>query len=169
MPAGDVLVKDGRVENAFVYVKDGLGDRVFAAPAEPVTIDQRGCLYHPRVTGAVTCQEIVFLNSDPLLHNVHGTPHDSRAWNFSMGVQGSRRSIRVDKPEVAVEVRCDVHPWMRAYIGVVDHPYFAVTGRRRELHPARRAARRLRRRQLARALRDARNPGDPRCRKGAPR
>lgn len=128
VPAGDVLVKDGRVENAFVYVKEGLGDRVFAAPAEPVTIDQRGCLYHPRVTGAVTCQEIVFLNSDPLLHNVHGTPHDSRAWNFSMGVQGSRRSIRVDKPEVAVEVRCDVHPWMRAFIGVVDHPYFAVTG-----------------------------------------
>jgi hypothetical protein len=126
--AGDVLVRDGRLANAFVYVKEGLGDRTFAIPTEPVTIDQRGCVYVPRVTGAVTCQPIEFLNSDPTLHNVHGTPVQSSGWNFSMGVQGSRRTVRIPSPEIMVEVRCDVHPWMRAWVGVLDHPYFAVSG-----------------------------------------
>ena len=125
---GDALVHGGRVENAFVYLKEGLGNRVFAVPAEPVVIDQSGCLYQPRVAGAQTCQPITFRNSDGVLHNVHGTPTVSSQWNFSMAVQGSTRTVRIPKPEVAVEVRCDVHPWMRAYVGVVAHPYFAVTG-----------------------------------------
>ena len=128
VPAGDALVHDGRVENVFVYVKEGLAGRVFAVPKEPITIDQKGCIYHPHVAGAQVGQSITFVNSDPLLHNVHGTPAQSSPWNFGMGVQGSRRSITIAKPEVMVDVRCDVHPWMRAYIGVVDHPYFAVTG-----------------------------------------
>jgi hypothetical protein len=128
VPAGDVLVHDGKLENVFVWVKEGLGDRVFAPPDTPVTVDQRGCVYVPHVAGVQTCQEVVFLNSDPLLHNVHGTPARSASWNFSMGVQGSRRAVRLSEPEVPVEVRCDVHPWMRAYLGVVSHPYFAVTG-----------------------------------------
>ncbi len=126
--AGDALVRDGRVENAFVYVKDGLGDRIFAVPEEPVVIDQVGCLYRPHVGGAQTCQPITFRNSDGLLHNVHGTPTVSSQWNFSMAVQGSTRTVRIPRPEVAVEMRCDVHPWMRAYVGVLGHPYFAVTG-----------------------------------------
>jgi plastocyanin len=126
--AGDVLVHDGRVENAYVYVKDGLGERVFAVPAEPVVIDQVGCVYRPHVAAAQTCQPITFKNSDTFLHNVHGTPTVSSQWNFSMGVQGSTRTVRIPKPEVPVEVRCDVHPWMRAYVAVSAHPYFAVTG-----------------------------------------
>ncbi len=125
---GDALVHDGHVENAFVYIADGLGERTFAVPTEPVTIDQRGCMYAPHVAGAQTCQPVVFVNSDAILHNVHGSPAHSAAWNFSMGVQGSRRTIQVGKPEVMVDVRCDVHPWMLAYLGVLDHPYFAVTG-----------------------------------------
>jgi hypothetical protein len=124
----DALVHDGRLENAFVYLKDGLGDRVFAAPAEAVLIDQVGCLYQPHVIGAQTCQPVTFRNGDGVLHNVHGTPTVSSQWNFSMAVQGSTRTLRIPKPEVAVEVRCDVHPWMRSYVGVVAHPYFAVTG-----------------------------------------
>jgi plastocyanin len=123
-----VLVDNGRLANAFVYVSDGLGGRTFAVPDAPVTIDQRGCLYAPRVLGAQTCQPIRFVNSDPFLHNVHGTPGRSPAWNFGMSVRGSERTIRLEEPEVMVQVRCDVHPWMRAYIGVLDHPYFAVTG-----------------------------------------
>jgi len=126
--AGDALVHDGKVENVFVYVKDGLAGRVFAVPTEPVTIDQKGCVYHPHVAGAQVDQPVTFVNSDPVLHNVHGTPDDSSPWNFGMGVQGSRRSVKVAKPDVMVDVRCDVHPWMHAFIGVVDHPYFAVTG-----------------------------------------
>jgi plastocyanin len=128
VPTGDVVVHDGRVENAYVYIKDGLGERVFAAPAEPVVIDQVGCVYRPHVVGVQTCQPITFKNSDSFLHNVHGTPTVSSQWNFSMGVQGSTRTVRIPKPEVPVEVRCDVHPWMRAYVAVSAHPYFAVTG-----------------------------------------
>jgi plastocyanin len=128
VPSGDALVHGDRVENAFVYLKEGLGDRVFPVPAAPVTIDQQGCLYRPRVTGAQVCQPVVFLNSDPTAHNVHGTPQQSSSWNFSMGVKGSERTTRVDKPEVMVSVRCDVHPWMQGWLGVLDHPYFAVTG-----------------------------------------
>jgi hypothetical protein len=128
VPAGDVLVRDGLVENAFVYVKDGLGDISFPVPAEPVTIDQRGCIYHPHVAGTLTHQAIRFLNSDALLHNVHGKPARSSGWNFGMSVQGSERTVRVGAPEVMVRMRCDVHPWMQAYVGVLDHPYFQVTG-----------------------------------------
>jgi hypothetical protein len=126
--SGDAVVHDGKVENAFVYIKDGLGDRVFAVPETPVVLDQSGCIYRPRVVGAQTCQPIEFVNSDPLLHNVHGAPGHSSPWNFGMAVKGSKRAVKIDTAEVPVNVRCDVHPWMRAYVGVVDHPYFAVTG-----------------------------------------
>ena len=126
--AGDALVHDGKVENAFVYVKDGLGARTFAVPETPVTIDQVGCLYEPHVAGAQTCQPIEFVNDDPTLHNVHGTPGRSAPWNFGMALQGSKRRIRVENPEVMIPVTCDVHPWMRGYLGVLPHPYFAVTG-----------------------------------------
>ena len=126
--AGDVLVRDGLVENAFVWVKDGLGDRGFPLPTDPVTIDQQGCLYRPHVVGAEVGQPIVFQNSDSVLHNVHGTPTVAAAWNFTMSVKGGQRTLRLNKPEVMVSVRCDVHPWMQGWIGVVDHPYFFVTG-----------------------------------------
>jgi hypothetical protein len=110
---GDALVHDGKLENVFVYLKEGLGDRVFAVLTEPVVIDQSGCLYRPRVAGAQTCQPITFRNSDGFLHNVPA-PTGSSQWNFSMAVQGSMRTVRIAKPEIAVQVRCDVHPWMRA-------------------------------------------------------
>jgi plastocyanin len=127
VPTGDLLVHDGKVHNAFVYVQDGLGDRVFAVPDTPVEIDQKGCLYAPRVAGAQVDQAVRYVNSDALLHNVHGTPKDSSAWNVSLPRQGAERQIRVDHPEVMVSVRCDLHPWMQGWLGVVDHPYFAVT------------------------------------------
>jgi len=126
--SGDALVRDGLIENAFVYLKEGLGDRTFAVPEGPVVLDQAGCIYEPHVAGAQTCQPIEFRNSDDFLHNVHGTPAESTGWNFAMSTRRGTRTVRVEKPEVMVQVRCDVHPWMRAYLGVLDHPYFAVTG-----------------------------------------
>lgn len=127
-PAGDMLVANGKVENAFVYVKDGLGNRVFAVPQQPVVIDQQRCIYVPRVVGAQVDQAIEFHNGDAFLHNVHGSPKDSRGWNVALSRQGAERMIRVNRPEVMVSVRCDLHPWMQGWIGVVDHPYFGVTG-----------------------------------------
>ena len=123
----EVEVADGRVAQVFVYVARGLEDRVFAMPAEPVVIDQRGCTYAPRVAGVRTGQSIEFVNSDDTLHNVHGMPRASAAWNFGMAFQGTRRKLTIAHPEVMVPIGCNVHPWMRAYLGVVDHPYFAVT------------------------------------------
>jgi plastocyanin len=128
VPTGDALVKDGRVENAFVWIKDGLGNRVFPLPSAPVVIDQKGCVFTPRVAGAQTGQPIHFVNSDPMLHNVHSTPSEAKGWNISLSKQGVQREVRVAKPEVMIPMKCDVHPWMRGYVGVLDHPYFAVSG-----------------------------------------
>jgi plastocyanin len=128
VPAGDVLVTDGKVQNAFVYIKQGLGDRVFAVPTDPVVIDQQGCLYVPRVAGAQVFQPIEFRNSDAMLHNVHGMPKNSRSWNVTLPRQGVQRTITVDRPEVMITVRCDLHPWMQGWLGVLDHPYFGVSG-----------------------------------------
>jgi len=126
--ADDILVTNGKLQNALVYVKEGLGDRIFAVPPEAVVIDQKGCIFVPRVAGVQVDQPLKFLNSDPLAHNVHGFAQKAQAWNISLSVKGTSRTIRVNKPEVVIEVKCDIHPWMRAYIGVFDHPYFAVSG-----------------------------------------
>ncbi len=128
VPAGDILVKDGKVQNAVVYVKEGLGERGFAPPATEVVIDQKGCLFDPRIAVVQTGQPVRFLNSDPLPHNVHGLPDKSSPWNFSLGVKGAARTVTVDEPEHFITIKCDIHPWMRGYLGVFDHPYFAITG-----------------------------------------
>jgi plastocyanin len=130
-PAGlalsDVREQDGQLADVFVYIAHGLEDRVFAVPDTPVVVDQRDCLYTPRVVGAQVGQPIAFVNSDDTLHNVHGEPTASAPWNFGLGVQGARRTITIDHAEVPVPVRCDVHPWMHAALAVVAHPYYAVT------------------------------------------
>ena len=85
-------------------------------------------MYVPHVAGAQVDQTIEFHNSDAFLHNVHGSPKDSRGWNVALSRQGAERKITVDHPEVMISVRCDLHPWMQGWLGVVDHPYFGVTG-----------------------------------------
>ncbi|NOT55325.1 MAG: hypothetical protein HOP18_12020 [Deltaproteobacteria bacterium] len=127
-PAGDVLVADGKLQNAMVYIKDGLGNWAFAVPTEPATMDQKGCVFIPRVLGAQIGQPLKFLNSDPMAHNVHGFAQKASPWNISLSVKGTSRSVKVDKPESMIEIKCDIHPWMRAYLGVFDHPYFALSG-----------------------------------------
>lgn len=101
---------------------------MFAVPTEPKTIDQKGCVFLPRIAGAQADQPLRLLNSDPMAHNVHGLPKNSRQWNFSLGVKGAARTMTVDKPEAMIEIKCDIHPWMRAYLGIFDHPYFALSG-----------------------------------------
>jgi plastocyanin len=124
-----IAVSDGRLANAVVYIKSGLGDRAFAAPAEPVIIDQKGCLYDPRVVAVMVGQPLQFRNSDQEAHNVHGRPTTVDAWNFLMSRPGSTRDVVFDRPEVGIPIGCDVHPWMRAYASVFASPYFGVTPR----------------------------------------
>ncbi len=117
----------GGLAGVFVYLSAGVAPGSRAVPDEPVVLDQRGCMYEPRVVGVRVGQEIEFRNSDSTLHNVHAMPESSRSFNLGMPRKGMTTRRRFSKPEVLVRVKCDVHPWMEAYVGVLEHPYFAVT------------------------------------------
>ncbi len=126
----DVLVLGPAKElgNVFVYVKSGLPDAQWAPPSTPVTIDQNGCLYQPHVVGVVAGQKLNFLNSDGLLHNVHALPQVNQEFNIAMPAERKSADHQFDQPEAVFRVKCDVHPWMNAYVGVLKHPFFAVSG-----------------------------------------
>ncbi len=122
-----VVGDNGGLQWVFVRVSDGLPDRQWSAPSGPVVLDQQGCRYHPHMLGVRTGQTIQIKNSDGLLHNINADPGEQRGFNISQPTNmTTERSFA--QPEVMIPVRCDVHGWMEAYIGVQDHPYFAVTG-----------------------------------------
>lgn len=114
--------------NAFVYVTSGLERYRFQPSAEPAVLDQRGCRYVPRVVGVMTGQPLEVRNSDPLLHNVRGEAAVNQPFNMGQPVQGTRFTRTFTTREVMVPLSCDVHAWMNAYIGVLEHPFYAVTG-----------------------------------------
>jgi plastocyanin len=120
-------VDNGKLANVFVYVKDGLGNYAYDPPAGGVTIDQKNCRYHPHVFGIRTGQELTILNSDPTLHNIHALPKDNKEFNTGQPIQGMKTVQKFANKEVMVPFKCDVHGWMNAYVGVLDHPFFAVT------------------------------------------
>ena len=128
--AEDIVVGDGgALQNVFVYVKEGVSGN-FPAKTEPAVIDQKGCLYAPRVVGLQVGQPLKFLNSDPTLHNVHGMPKINAPWNYAMPKFVKQKENKdLTKPEVMISVKCDVHPWMAGYVGVLSHPFFATTGK----------------------------------------
>lgn len=126
----DVVVNsDGTLQYAFVYVKDGLGNRTFDAPKTPVSLDQNGCIYEPHVVGVQTNQAIDVKNSDPTTHNIHPMPKANREWNESQSPKSADLNKSFAREEIMIPVKCNIHPWMRSYIGVVRHPFFAVTGK----------------------------------------
>ena len=120
-------VKDGKLANVFVYVKDGLGNYVFDTPTTPVTIDQKNCRYHPHVFGIRVGEPLEIVNSDGTLHNIHAMPKTNSEFNTGQPIQGMKTMHTFDKKEVMVPFKCDVHGWMNAYVGVMDNPYYAVT------------------------------------------
>jgi plastocyanin len=127
--AEDVVVNGNHtLKNAFVWVKTGLPEGTWLVPAAPAVLDQNGCVYSPRVLGVIVNQPVRFENSDPTNHNIHPLPRVNREWNESQPPQSEAKVKQFDKIEVMVPVKCNLHPWMRAYIGVVNHPFFAVTG-----------------------------------------
>jgi plastocyanin len=123
-----VVNRNGTLRNAFVYLKSGLEGKAFAPPAATVTIDQKGCWFAPRVLGIQTGQLLTVTNSDPVTHNIHPLAQVNREWNHSQAPEEAPFTRKFLSPEVMVRVKCNVHRWMRAWIGVLDHPYFAVTG-----------------------------------------
>jgi hypothetical protein len=121
-----VEVKDGGVKDVLVYVKSGLTG-TYPAPTEAVTLDQEGCTYHPTMVAVQANQPIKITNSDETLHNIHPRPTVNQEFNIGQPRKGMESTKSFDKKELMIPVGCDVHPWMRSYITVLDHPFFAVT------------------------------------------
>jgi plastocyanin len=123
-----LIGSNGALQNVFVYVKDGLDPAYsFALPTAPVVMDQRGCRYAPRIFGVRAGQPVEIVNGDATIHNVHALPMANREFNMGEPVQGMRMTRTFTVPEVMVRFKCDVHGWMTAYVGVMAHPFFAVT------------------------------------------
>ena len=122
-----VLNPNGTLANVFVYVKQGLDGKTFEPSKEPVLIDQKGCRFGPRVLGIQTGQPLNVVNSDPVTHNIHPLAQVNRAWNQSQDPQTEPLKRRFLQREVMIKVKCNIHSWMRAWIGAVEHPYFAVS------------------------------------------
>jgi hypothetical protein len=118
---------NGTLKDVFIYVKKGLEGKKFPTPTQKVTIDQQGCSYHPHIFGMMAKQPLEIINSDNTLHNIHALPKSSSPFNLAQLNQGTHMTKTFDKSEVMVKIKCDVHGWMSAYVGVLDHPFYAVS------------------------------------------
>ena len=105
--AENVVIAGGDLANVFVYVKEGLGNRTFAPPSEPVVLDQTGCRYHPHVLGVMAGQTVKIVNSDPTTHNIHPTPKDNREWNESQAPQAPALEKSFAREEIMLPVKCN--------------------------------------------------------------
>lgn len=128
-----VDVQDGAVNDngtlpyAFVYVKQGAEKYAFPIPRQPATIDQDGCMYKPHVLGIMVGQDLHVVTSDNTTHNIHAMPKINEEWDESQPPGAAPIDKKFTKPEIMVPVKCNQHPWMRAYIGVTSNPLFSVT------------------------------------------
>ena len=130
-----VVVKDGKLANVFVYIKDGttadgtkVGDYTYPTPSAAVTLDQKGCQYVPHVLGLQINQKLTITNSDATQHNIHPTPKVNQEWNETQPNGSAPLEKKFTRAEVLIPVKCNQHPWMKSYVGVLKHPFFAVSG-----------------------------------------
>jgi len=123
-----VLGNGNTMANIMVWVSKGLpAGKTWPAPKTPVVLDQHGCQYLPHVTGIMVGQPYRILNSDGILHNIHTLPKVNPSFNRGQPATVKEMTTTFPKPEAIFQVKCDVHPWMSAYIGVYTHPFFSVT------------------------------------------
>jgi plastocyanin len=123
-----VLNTNGTLANSFVWLKQGVADGRWKPLTNTVVIDQQGCMYKPHVVGVMVGQPVEFRNSDDTNHNIHPMPMKNQEWNESEPPKDRGKVKTFEKEEVMIPVKCNIHPWMRAFVGVVRHPFFAVTG-----------------------------------------
>lgn len=130
----DTMVKDGKLANVLVYIKDGtladgskIADWGFDTPTEALTLNQDGCHYKPHVSAVMVNQKLNITNSDPTQHNIHFTPKNNPDWNQSQPNGAAPLSHSFAHSEILVPVKCNQHPWMKAYVAVLKHPFFAVS------------------------------------------
>lgn len=117
----------GNLQNVIVFVAEGLGDWTFDARSPSAVVEQKGCMYLPHVLAIRANQPLQIVNDDPTSHNIHPLPANNREWNKAEP-PGSKMQETFAREEIAIPVKCHVHPWMRGYIAGFKHPYFAVTG-----------------------------------------
>ena len=123
-----VLGPNSAMGNIIVWVSKGLpAGKTYPAPSAPVVLNQDGCVYTPHVMGIMVGQTYRILNSDGILHNIHTLPKINPAFNRGQPATVKEMTTTFPKPENMFQVKCDVHPWMSAYIGVFTHPFFSVT------------------------------------------
>ncbi|MGA9884905.1 MAG: carboxypeptidase regulatory-like domain-containing protein [Candidatus Acidiferrales bacterium] len=128
VPPEVVTGANGALANVVVYVKSGLGNYRYPALQTPVVLDQKNCMYTPHVLAVMVGQPFSVANSDPTMHNVHVMARHNRQWSSSQPVGSAALKSTFERPEFAIPVLCNIHPWMRAYVFAFDQPYFAVTG-----------------------------------------
>ncbi|HEX7176641.1 MAG TPA: hypothetical protein VF240_15355 [Pyrinomonadaceae bacterium] len=131
----DMVVADGKLQNAFVYISEGKlteGNKALSglgfAAGQPAVLDQQGCQYRPHVIGVMTRQKVNITNSDQTAHNVNVQATKNDKLNPSQPASSPPIVAEFKRPETLIPVKCNQHPWMKAYIGVLGHPFFAVTG-----------------------------------------
>ncbi len=124
-----IVAAGGKLANVYVYVKDGLGNTIYAAPSTPAVLDQKGCRYVPHVLAAMAGQAVEFRNSDPTMHNVHMQPTvgGNQQFDVSQPPNGGTTRHTFTQPERMIPVRCNNHPWMQAFLNIAPNPFFAVT------------------------------------------
>jgi plastocyanin len=129
MPRDEAVLLGERsaLQNVFVYVMRGLPAARYAPPANAVVLDQQKCRYMPRVLGVQVGQALTIRNSDPLLHTVRADATDNPRFNVATPLRGVEVTRTFRAPEVMVPIKCDMHPWMQAHVGVLDHPFFSIT------------------------------------------
>ena len=127
VPSDRVLVNDGKLQDALIWVSKGLEGKRFPVRTDPVSLDQKGCIYKPHVVAVQAGQPLNITNSDPTTHNVHPLPRENREWNKSQTSGAPAIDYAFPRAEMKIAVKCNIHPWMQAYVHVLDHPYFAVT------------------------------------------
>lgn len=123
-----VVNANGTLRNVFVYIKSGLAGKTYEPPKTPVELDQAGCHYVPHVFGMMAKQPLKIVNSDDTLHNIHALPTKSKEFNVGQPNKGMETVRTFAEPEIMVHLKCDVHPWMSAYVGVMSNPFYSVTG-----------------------------------------
>jgi plastocyanin len=123
----DVVVGDnGGLANVVIYVSDGLTSHTFQPPQQPAVFEQKGCQYKPHVLAMQANQKLDVVNSDETTHNIHPNPNNNREWNMTQP-HGMPLEQTFTREEIAIPVKCNIHPWMRGYIAVFKHPYFVVS------------------------------------------
>ena len=127
-----IVGKAGEVANVFVYVKKGLEKKSYPVPKKAAVLNQKKCMFQPRVQGVQIGQTFTMKNGDPLTHNVRAFSFRNRPYNVAQKADSEDRTKVFTKREKAVMIQCDIHPWMKAYYFVMDHPYYAVTNKKGE-------------------------------------